>query len=243
MNYEMKFYVYALDAEMKKITAAISFPDEASAEEAYMIARRKMGGDNAGVFRFGYTSTSQVNNEWDVNFYGAEVELKIVFLSLPGPRYPKGMETHRLFKIDKFVEAEKRTKEILGNPRRRSQRDIQFMRHVASVMEGSIVQDTENVANSKSTPQPVKQKGKDNDELRGKKMAAAKFAIENPDIKISLIQQQYGLEERALSRKPYSKLIKEGRKITRNQSGRSIASKDEKDGFYEHKNLVLQRNV
>jgi hypothetical protein len=238
LEIEMRYYIYTLDVETKKITAALSFSSEAEAEEAYWIAYRKMGGDNVGVFRFGYTSKSQVTaqNEWDVNFNGAEIELEIDFLSLPGPRYPKGMETHRCFKMSKFEEAEQRTKKILATSRRRYQRDIQFMRHVESVMTGSIASETENVTSSKSTSQPLKKKENRN-EVHGKKMVAVQFAIENPGVRIGIIEQNYELKKKSLSRKPYVGMIKEGKKITRNQSGRKTVSKEDKTEFYHHKKL------
>jgi hypothetical protein len=80
-------------------------------------------------------------------------------------------------------------------------------------------------------------KKENREELHSKKMTAVQFAIENPNIRIDIIEQQYKLKKKALSRPPYREIIRNGRQLTRSQSARNIASEGEKHEFYKHKKL------
>ena len=131
----MKYYVYALDAERRKITAALSFSDAEMAEEVYRMVSLEMDGDSMGVFRFGHTSDTQIDDPFAI-LLGNKVELIIHFISLPRLGYPDGMEMYKIFDIGKFEEAEKRTEKILSESRHIQRLDIQFMRSVKSVMMG-----------------------------------------------------------------------------------------------------------
>ena len=67
------------------------------------------------------------------------------------------------------------------------------------------------------------------EEFEGRKMAAVKYAIDNPGITIKLIESKYDLSERTLSREPYAQMIKKGRKFTINQ--REAISKENEIEF------------
>jgi len=118
---------------------------------------------------------------------------------------------------------------------------------LARIKSSPIAHGIGHTACSESTLQPVRktkerklgtEKDKqDREELHGRKMAAVQFAISHPNINIFIIEQQYILKKKALSRKPYGKMIRDGRKLTRSQSARKIASKEEKDDFYNYKKL------
>ena len=144
-------FVYALNAEKKNLPVAVSFPDEKSAKDAYLSASEELDEGNTGVFRFGYTSKSQIHNDMDVLFNNATAELAISFRSLPIWGYPEGVETHRIFSINEFEEAEKRAEKILSDFRYR-QPDIQFMRRVKNL---PLAPETENAVGSEPNPQPV----------------------------------------------------------------------------------------
>jgi len=71
--------------------------------------------------------------------------------------------------------------------------------------------------------------------LDGKRMAAVQFAIENPNIPIYLIEQQYDLKAKTLSRKKYSTLIRKGRKDEMNRRRKPV-SKEVGNDFIITKN-------
>jgi hypothetical protein len=127
----MKYYVYALDIKSRCITAALSFQDENTAHQSYLIANREMDATDHKEFQFGTTSDSQVTNDFDVALGEAQALLRIDFTALPRDYYRKGKRPHKIFDINVFERAESLTEEILSNYRY-SRQDIQFMRLVQS---------------------------------------------------------------------------------------------------------------
>ena len=104
-----KYYVYALDVRNASITAAVSFPGENTAHEAFQAASLKMGAEgNVGEFQFGSTSDSQIIYVPGYLLYtdipDAEVQLRIGFMSLPQKRYPKGKETSHPIAFHQFLQ-------------------------------------------------------------------------------------------------------------------------------------------
>lgn len=112
----MKYYVYALDTRSKRITTALSCPDENTAQQAYQIAFREMevenNEDRMGKFQFGNTSNSQVVDKFLVHLGDIDVQLKIDLTWLPDGSgiFRKGITPHRIFDIVEFESAESQTK-------------------------------------------------------------------------------------------------------------------------------------
>jgi len=84
---------------------------------------------------------------------------------------------------------------------------------------------------------PKDSESEDRKALHGKKMAAVKFAVDNPTVLIKLIEEQHELKKKSLSRPPYRDMIRRGRNLVRNQSGKHIATEEEKNDHYNHNKL------